>query len=56
MGLAMKKSKLFFYLVLLLILFLAFYFNKNADLVYVKIGDFYYRNNQIEKAQKYYTK
>ena len=56
MGMNMKKSKLFFYLVLLLILFLAFYFNKNADLVYVKIGDFYYRNNQIEKAQKYYEK
>ncbi len=56
MGLTMKKSKLFFYLVLLIILFLAFYFNKNADFVYAKIGDFYYRNNQIAKAQKYYEK
>ena len=52
----MKNLRLLFYFALFLALCFALYFNKNSAFVYVKIGDFYYKNNQIEKAQAYYEK
>ncbi len=52
----MKNLRLLFYFALFLALCFALYFNKNSAFVYSKMGDFYYKNNQIEKAQAYYEK
>ena len=52
----MRKGNFFFYSLLLIFFILGFYFNQNSAKVYSMLGDFYYRNNEISKAQVYYEK
>ena len=56
------KQKIIFYLrvifysLLFVFLFLTFYFSNNSDKIYIKIGNYYHKNNNIEKAQMFYEK
>ena len=34
----------------------AFYFNSNADAIYAQLGNRYYKQNNIKKAQEFYEK
>lgn len=34
----------------------AFYFNSNADTIYAQLGNRYYKQNNIKKAQEFYEK
>ena len=52
----MDKSRVIFYTLVLAFLGCLFYFYKNADSIYGNIGDFYYKKNNILKAQEYYEK
>lgn len=48
------KGKIFFYSFLIVVLCGAFYFRNNADTIYAGLGDYYYKQNNIEKAREYY--
>ena len=48
------KGKIFFYSLLIIALCGAFYFKNNADSIYAGLGDYYYKQNNIKKAQEYY--
>ncbi len=52
----MTKSRIVLYSFLTVFLLLALYFYKNAAFVYSQLGNFYYKKNNIEQAQKYYEK
>ena len=51
---ALMKGKIFFYSLLIVALCGAFYFKNNADSIYAGLGDYYYKQNNIKKAQEYY--
>ena len=52
----MKNLKSFFYIFLIILLLLALYFQYNAGDIYAKIGNFYYKRNNIVQAQNFYEK
>lgn len=52
----MKNLKSFFYIFLIILLLLALYFQCNAGDIYAKIGNFYYKRNNIVQAQNFYEK
>ena len=52
----MTKFKLIFYSILLVILSAAVYFRLNTGDIYAHIGNYYYKHNNIPKAQMFYEK
>ncbi len=48
------KVRIAFYSFLILVLCGSLYFRNNADTIYAGLGDYYYRHNNIPKAQEYY--
>ena len=52
----MTKFKLIFYSILLVILSAAVYFRLNTGDIYAHIGNYYYKCNNIPKAQMFYEK
>ena len=52
----MKNYRVGLYSILIIILLMAVYFKQHADLIYSNIGNYYYRHNNINQAQKYYEK
>lgn len=52
----MKKFRLFFYLILFILLIAAIYFKNNTGKVYAGVGEYYYSKNNIVKAQKFCEK
>ncbi len=52
----MKRFKIFFYSILVIVLVGALYFRYNAEDVFEKIGNYYYSKNNIAKAQEFYEK
>ena len=52
----MNKSKIIFYSFLITLLISAVYFRANTASVYSNLGNFYYKRNDINKAQMFYEK
>ena len=52
----MKRLKLFFYFILIFVLCAAIYFKYNTEQIFISIGNYYYKQNNIAKAQMYYEK
>ena len=52
----MKNYRVGLYSILIIILLMAVYFKQRADLIYSNIGNYYYKHNNINQAQKYYEK
>lgn len=52
----MRYERVLLYTVLALSLVLGIFIHKNADLIFVQLGNFYYKQNNIEKAQNFYEK
>ena len=50
------RSRVFIYSLLAILLMLAIYFNQNAGSIYAQIGNYYYKQNQIAKAQAFFEK
>ena len=50
------KGRVILYSLLLFGLAAAFYFNGNADVIYAQLGNRYYKQNNIKKAQEFYEK
>lgn len=45
-----------YYLILIFIVFVALFFRLNAKSIYAGLGNFYYKHNNIQKAQLFYEK
>ena len=52
----MSSSRVVLYSLLAAGLAAAFYFNSNADTIYAQLGNRYYKQNNIKKAQEFYEK
>lgn len=52
----MNKFRIVFYAILLMVLAGAIYFRTNTDVIYAKLGDYYFAHNNVAKAQKFYEK
>ena len=52
----MSSSRVVLYSLLATGLAAAFYFNSNADTIYAQLGNRYYKQNNIKKAQEFYEK
>lgn len=50
------KNRIFLYSSLLILLFLAIYFHSNSGLIFAQVGNYYYKHNNITKAQSFYEK
>ncbi len=52
----MRKSRIYFYFCLLIILGILIIIHLNSANIYVEVGDYYYKKNNFEQAQKYYER
>ena len=49
-------SSVVVYSLLGILVIISFYFHNNADYIYAQIGNWYYKHNEISKAQHFYEK